>query len=133
LGTLVYIWANGIKTGLLKKRHVRVWNRFSCLRIRVVKPNQTRKDAAATIWLTYDGRVRECVRPSTAKSSPTSLVKCDDALSFIFVSWTPVIERDGCYLALGNECRTVLSVHDHQAYDASRCEHRNRNYPSGVW
>jgi len=36
----------------------------------VVKSNQTHKDAAATIWLTYDGQVRECVRPSTASPVP---------------------------------------------------------------
>jgi hypothetical protein len=29
LGTLVYIWANGITTGLLKKRDVQVGNRFN--------------------------------------------------------------------------------------------------------
>lgn len=59
-----------------------------------------------------------------AQPSPVPLVLSSQAcwcLKFHFLSRTPVIGRDGCYCALGNECRTVLSVHDHHAVrDASR-------------
>jgi hypothetical protein len=102
-----------------------------------VESNQTRKDAAQIIWLTYNGRARECVHANTVESnrvqsSPTSLAESRVLIPHVSTSsvglqWSGVltdIERWEM-----NVERLILLVRDHQAiYDASHCEHRNRDH-----
>jgi ribulose kinase len=61
-------------------------------------------------------------------------VKRLDAACSIFVSQTHVIGRDGCYLEEEMDVeKLILLVKDHEAnFDASRCEHRNRDYVASV-
>jgi len=61
--------------------------------------NHTRNDAAD--WLTYDGRVRECVQTAQSSRAESCHIKCPDAARLNFVSRTAVIVRDGCYLGFG--------------------------------
>jgi hypothetical protein len=64
-----------------------------------------------TIWLTYNGRVLECLHTSAVESCriesrPTSLTESRVLMSHVsFLS----VGRDGCYFALGIECRGVDS------------------------
>jgi ribulose kinase len=45
-----------------------------------------------------------------------------------------VIGRDGCYLEEEMDVEKLILVKDHEAIvDASRCEHRNRDYIASVW
>jgi hypothetical protein len=46
-----------------------------------------------------------------------------------------VIGRDGCYLEEEMDVeKLILLEKDHEAiFDASRCEHRNRDYVASVW
>jgi len=90
-------------------------------------PVHTHKDAAVTLWLTYNSSRGSAYTPigsSRVESSHTSL----DAACSIFVSQTLVIGRDGCYLEEEVDVeKLILLVNDHEAIDeASRCEHRNR-------
>ena len=74
-----------------------------------VGSDQTCKDAAETN-LAY----LQCPRAgmlthwhSRVESLESCRVKSLDAACFIFASRTPVIGRDGCYFASGNECSKV--------------------------
>ena len=65
-----------------------------------------------------------CGLPTTAAAAAPTQQQGRVAVCFIFVSQTPVIGRD-----VKNGCTGAqFFVKDHKAiYDASRCEHRNRN------
>jgi len=88
-----------------------------------IQSGQTHKDAAVTLWLTYNGS-----RGSAYTPTESSRVKSLDAACSIFASQTLMIGRDGCYLVEEMDVeKLVRLVKDHEAiYDASRCEHRNR-------
>jgi len=71
---------------------------------------------------------------SRVQSHESCRVKSLDAVCSIFVSQTLLIGRDGCYLEeeMGVE-RLILLVKDHEEiFDASRCEHRNRDYVASI-
>ena len=102
-----------------------------------IQSSQTHKDAAVTLWLTFNGRRSSAYTPaesSPVQSHESCRVKSLDAACSIFVSQTLVIGRDGCYL--GEEIdveKLILLVKDHEEiFDASRCEHRNRDYIASV-
>ena len=71
---------------------------------------------------------------SRVQSHESCRVKSLDAACSIFVSQTLMIGRDGCYL--GEEMdveKLILLVKDHEEiFDASHCEHRNRDYIASV-
>ena len=98
-----------------------------------IQSSQTRKDAAVTLWLSYNGRRGSAHTPTVSsriESHESCRVKSLDVASFIYISQTRVIGRDGCCLEeeMGVE-KLILLVKDHEAiYDASRCEHRNRAF-----
>ena len=77
---------------------------------------------------------RQCVHASRVESSraeshESCRVKRLNAACSIFVSQTLVIGRDGCYLEEEMDMeKLILLVTDHEEiFDASRCEHRNRD------
>jgi len=66
---------------------------------------------------------------SRVESHESCRVRSLDAACSVFVSQTLVIGRDGCYLEEEMDVeKLILLVKDHEAiFDASRCEHRNRD------
>jgi len=69
---------------------------------------------------------------SRVESHDSCRVTCLDTASSLFVSQTLMIERDGCQ-EMDVE-KLILLVKDHEAiFDASRFEHRNRDYINSVW
>ena len=72
---------------------------------------------------------------SRVESHKFCRVKSLDAACYIFVSQSLAIGRDGSYLEEEIDVeRLILLVKDHEAiFDASRCEHRNRDYVASVW
>jgi len=96
-----------------------------------IQSSQTQKDAAVTLWLSYNGSRNSVYTPaesSRVASHESCRVKSLNAACSIFVSQTLVIGRDGCYLQEEMDVeKLILLVKGHEAiYDASRCEHRNR-------
>ena len=107
-----------------------------------IQSSQTHKDAAVTLWLTYNGSRSSAYTPpaessrvessrvesSQVESHESCRVTSLDAACSIFVSQTPVIGRDGCYLEEEMDVEKFFPlVKDQEAiYDASRCAHRNR-------
>ena len=75
------------------------------------------------------------VESSRVQSHESCLVKSFDAACSIFVSQTLAIGPDGCYLEEEMDVeKLILLVKDHEdIFDASRCEHRNRDYVASVW
>ena len=93
---------------------------------------------AVTLWLTFNDRRGSAYTPaesSRVQSHESCRVKSIDAACSIFVSQTLVIGRDGCYLEEERDVeKFILLVKDHEEiFDASRCEHRNRDYIASVW
>jgi ribulose kinase len=72
---------------------------------------------------------------SRVESHESCRVKSLDATCSIFVSQTLAIGRGDCCLAENMDIeKLILLVKDHEAiFDASRCDHRNRDYISSVW
>jgi len=103
-----------------------------------VQSSQTHKDAAVTLWLTFNGHRGSVYTPaesSRVQSHESCQVKSLDAACSIFVSKTLVIGRDGCCLEEEMDVeKLILLVEDHEAvFDASRCEHRNWDYIASLW
>ena len=91
-----------------------------------------------TLWLTFNGRRGSAYTPaesSRVESHESCRVKSLDAACSIFVSLTIVIGRDGCYFEEEMDVeKLILLAKDHEEiFDASRCEHRNRDYVASVW
>jgi len=80
------------------------------------------------------GNVYTLAESSWFESPSFCQVENLDATRFIFVSQTPVIGYDGCLIAVGNECKKSDSLsQEHGAiYNASHCEHRNRNHAASI-
>jgi len=78
---------------------------------------------------------RQCVHTSRVESHGSCRVKSLDAACSIFVSQALVIGRGGCCLAEKMDIeKLILLVKDHEAiFNASRCDHRNRDYISSIW
>ena len=71
---------------------------------------------------------------SRVESHESCRVKSLDAACSIFVSQTLVIGRDGYLEEEMDVEKLILLVQDHEAiFDASLCEHRNRDYVASVW
>jgi ribulose kinase len=72
---------------------------------------------------------------SRVESRESCQVKSLDAACSIFVRHTLVTERDGYYFEEEMDVeKLILLVKDHEAiFDASRCEHRNRDYIASIW
>jgi len=103
-----------------------------------VQSSQTHKDAAVTLWLTFNGLRDSAYTPaesSRLESHESCRVKGFDAACSLFVSQTLGIRRDGCYLEEEMDVeKLIFLVNDHETiFDASRFEHRNRDYIASVW
>ena len=103
-----------------------------------IQSSQTNKDAAVTLWLTFNGRRGSAYTPaesSPVQSHESCRVERLDAACSVFLSQTLVIGRDDRYL--GEEIdagKLILLVKKHEEiFDASLCERRNRDYVASVW
>jgi hypothetical protein len=80
---------------------VRVRTHSSAVESSPIQSSQTYKDTAVTLWLTYNGRHGSVYTPAESRrveSHESCRVKSLDAAYFIFISQTPVIVHDSCYL-----------------------------------
>ena len=86
--------------------------------------------AAAAVRTYQQSRVES----SRVESDESCLFMGLDTACSIFVSQTLVIVRNGCYFEEEMDVeKIILLVQDHEAiFDASRCEHRNRDYITSI-
>ena len=100
--------------------------------------SQTHKDAAVTLWLTYNdrrGNVYTRTESSPVQSHESCRVKSLYAACSISVSHTPAICLTAAILRnkLIWKNLIVFVKNQEEIFDASRCEHRTRDYIASVW